>query len=389
MLKHTIFFTILFGGLHFFYQSTCRVFYRPFQSVAQKAPYALIGIPSFYESIEERTQVRQIGWIGEYPKSNNVQYQFILGAIDNKGKIMNPAIIQREISLHNDICVVNAREAMKNPVDHKYHPGEKVIAWLRVSIFTFSKTRFFVKADIDTWINLPKLENNLLFHRNIRSLGNTLWASYSISNFEGCGYGSGLNMAQNMQKQCLMMKGVDSMNDVIGPFPFHVGAMWILRQDLAFELLSNTFVYDFSANASIRFSPPFWVKGEDIAFGLFTHLTNPEENSTHWGWNVIHDVLCDKASFVEKNISTSTLALHNVQRCRKDWSFVREEFRKHKNSAVERIEWSKSPCESSNCDVENIHILPRFECDLNRWKYPTELYSNNKNTNVTCRKIKL
>ena len=139
MLKHIILFTILFGFSHFLNQTrNSIILFKAYQSL--EAPYALIGIPSFFESVKERTQVRKIGWIGEYPKSENVQYQFILGALDNEGKIMNPAIIQREISLHNDICVVNAREAIRNPVNHKYMPGEKVIAWLRISLFTFSKT---------------------------------------------------------------------------------------------------------------------------------------------------------------------------------------------------------------------------------------------------------
>ena len=40
----------------------------------------------------------------------------------------------------------------------------------------------------------------------------------------------------------------------------------------------------------LRYAPPYWVKGEDSAFGFFVHVS-PFAKLTplHWGWNVVHD----------------------------------------------------------------------------------------------------
>ena len=39
-----------------------------------------------------------------------------------------------------------------------------------------------------------------------------------------------------------------------------------------------------------RYAPPYWVKGEDSAFGFFVHVS-PFAKLTplHWGWKVVHD----------------------------------------------------------------------------------------------------
>lgn len=44
-----------------------------------------------------------------------------------------------------------------------------------------------------------------------------------------------------------------------------------------------------SQNASTRFSPPYWVKGEDSAFGFFAHIAPLKSTPIHWGWDVVHD----------------------------------------------------------------------------------------------------
>ena len=47
---------------------------------------------------------------------------------------------------------------------------------------------------------------------------------------------------------------------------------------------TRRFVNDFARNASARFRPPYWVKGEDSAFGFFVHIS-PFATLTprHWG----------------------------------------------------------------------------------------------------------
>ena len=55
-------------------------------------------------------------------------------------------------------------------------------------------------------------------------------------------------------------------------------------------MAGSRLVYDFTHNASARFRPPYWVKGEDSSFGFFIHIS-PFQTVTpiHWGWEVVHD----------------------------------------------------------------------------------------------------
>ena len=56
-------------------------------------------------------------------------------------------------------------------------------------------TRFFIKADWDSWIHTTRLEVNLRALLGQRTgplyFGNTLWCSYSVEDFQPCGYGFG------------------------------------------------------------------------------------------------------------------------------------------------------------------------------------------------------
>ena len=38
-------------------------------------------------------------------------------------------------------------------------------------------------------------------------------------------------------------------------------------------MAGSRLVYDFTHNASARFRPPYWVKGEDSSFGFFVHIS--------------------------------------------------------------------------------------------------------------------
>ena len=54
--------------------------------------------------------------------------------------------------------------------------------------------------------------------------------------------------------------------------------------------MRSRLVYDFVHNASTKFEPPYWVKGEDSAFGFFAHIAPfPTLTPIHWGWNIVHD----------------------------------------------------------------------------------------------------
>ena len=64
---------------------------------------------------------------------------------------------------HGDLALVNAREATRDP--YRGDPkctGEKIVAWFQQVVVTHRNTRFFIKADWDTYaappIQLPRCE---------------------------------------------------------------------------------------------------------------------------------------------------------------------------------------------------------------------------------------
>ena len=100
--------------------------------------------------------------------------------------------------------------------------------------------------------------------------GNTLWCSYSLHNYQPCGYGFGPLQAAGAKKaECPKLPNGGS---AIGPFPYAAGLMWGMSYDLIEWIAGSRLVNDFAHNASSHFEPPYWVKGEDSAFGLFAHI---------------------------------------------------------------------------------------------------------------------
>ena len=76
----------------------------------------------------------------------------------------------------------------------------------------------------------------------------------------------------------------------IGPYPYAAGLFWGMSYELVQWIAGSRLAYDFAHNASTRFAPPYWVKGEDSAFGFFAHLAPfPELTPIHWGWDILHD----------------------------------------------------------------------------------------------------
>ncbi len=190
--------------------------------------------------------------------------------------------------------------------------------------------KFFIKADWDTWVHTTKLEFNLRLLASLDEpahyFGVTVWCSYSVADFQPCGYGLGPLMAGNLQKakgECPALPGGAA---AIGPFPFTVGMMWGMSSELVRWIVNSRWIYDFSHNASGRFKPPYWVKGEDSAFGLFAHLSPFAMSARHWGWEKLHDSY--EVGWAEKGINAhkvhaQSLAVHAMQ-TRKHFEIVRQ-----------------------------------------------------------------
>ena len=62
-------------------------------------------------------------------------------------------------------------------------------------VVRYRRTKYVIKADWDTWIHTTRLEANLRAMSAASSdpayFGNTLWCSYSVADFQPCGYGFG------------------------------------------------------------------------------------------------------------------------------------------------------------------------------------------------------
>jgi len=173
--------------------------------------------------------------------------------------------------------------------------------------------------DWDSWIHTMRLEVNLRTQLAPRAgplyFGNTLWCSYSLEDFQPCGYGFGPLQAAGAKKaECpLLPKG----RNAIGPYPYTAGLMWGMSYELVQWIAGSRLVYDFWQNASSRYEPPYWVKGEDSAFGFFAHIAPfPNLTPIHWGWHIVHDGYefrsPSERGLCTQHISNTTLAVHSM-----------------------------------------------------------------------------
>jgi hypothetical protein len=335
-----------------------------------KEPFFLvIGTPSGTDrrNVERRMILRDL-WFTEYDNiGKTVGAEFLMSLMTAQGEAQPEAVAKQlhdELNTYGDMVLLHAREPTSDP--NRRHPvnsGEKVLAWFRCAVVqhhgaklasTLTLTlppapapalaliltryavvqhygaKFFIKADWDTWVHTTKLELNLRLLASLDEpahyFGVTVWCSYSVADFQPCGYGLGPLMASNLQKakgECPELPGGAA---AIGPFPFTVGMMWGMSSELVRWIVNSRWVYDFSHNASGRFKPPYWVKGEDSAFGLFAHLSPFAMSARHWGWEKLHDSY--EVGWAEKGINAhkvhaQSLAVHAMQK-RSHFEIVRQ-----------------------------------------------------------------
>ena len=163
--------------------------------------FIVIGLPiGVNERNRNRRDLMRRLWISEYPNiGKTVRAEFIVGLQTYQGDGHDEQTLRglyEEHAKYGDLAMVNAREATTDPYrgDPK-NTGEKLVAWMRLAVMMYARTPYFVKADWDSWIHTTRLEHNL--RRLLASpnppmyFGNTLWCSYSVKDFQPCGYGFG------------------------------------------------------------------------------------------------------------------------------------------------------------------------------------------------------
>ena len=251
-------------------------------AVAPKTAYFIvIGFPIGIDKRNyDRRQLLRAMWYPEYPNlGKTVRSEFVVGLLTYQGDGHTAGVLEQlhtEHDAHGDMALVNAREATRDP--YRGDPkctGEKLVAWFQQVVVTHRGTAYFIKADWDTWIHTARLEVNLrllaLRGNEPAYFGNTLWCSYSVGDFQPCGYGFGpLQAAGARHTECALLPHGKA---AIGPFPYTAGLMWGLSYDIVRWMAGSRLVYDFVHNASARFEPPYWVKGEDSSFGFFLHIS--------------------------------------------------------------------------------------------------------------------
>lgn len=216
--------------------------------------FIVIGMPvGVNERNRNRRNLLRKLWISEYPNiGKTVRAEFIVGLQTYQGDGHDAETIQglyEEHSKYGDLSMVNAREATTDPYrgDPK-NTGEKLVAWMRLVVVMYANTAFFVKADWDSWIHTVRLEFNLRHLLATRSapmyFGNTLWCSYSVENFQPCGYGFGpLQAAGSRKVECPRLPGGAR---AVGPYPYAAGLFWGMAAELVRWIASSRFVYDFA-----------------------------------------------------------------------------------------------------------------------------------------------
>ncbi|KAL1521426.1 hypothetical protein AB1Y20_021090 [Prymnesium parvum] len=309
--------------------------------------FIVIGIPiGVNERNRERRHLLRELWLPEYANiGRTVRVEFIVGLLTYQGEGHDEATVRglhEEQARHGDLALLNAREATTDPYrgDPK-NTGEKLVAWMRRAAVLYARTAYFVKADWDSWVHTVRLEHNL---RRLSAageapmyFGNTLWCSYSVRDFQPCGYGFGPLQAAGARKtECPLLPGG---RDAVGPYPYAAGLFWGMSHPLVQWIASSRFVYDFAQNASARFSPPYWVKGEDSAFGFFAHIAPFKSTPIHWGWDVVHDGY-DFRSKAERGLCTQhitnkSMVVHSMH-TREDFLKVRRQLRERCDAECER-----------------------------------------------------
>ena len=309
---------------------------RQVHAAASMPYFIMIGTPSGVDQRNrERRMILRDLWFTEYANiGRTLGAEFLMSLITAQGEAQ-PELIAKQLHAeqrqHGDMVLLHAREPTSDP--NRRHPvnsGEKVLAWFRYAVVQHYGTRFFIKADWDTWVHATKLEFNLRLLAALNEpayyFGVTVWCSYSVADFQPCGYGLGPLMASSLQKAKGECPELPGGADAVGPFPFTVGMMWGMSAELVRWIVESRWIYDFYHNASGRFKPPYWVKGEDSAFGFFAHLSPFAMTARHWGWEKLHDSY--EVGWAEKGINSHrvhahSLAVHAMQ-TRKHFEVVRQ-----------------------------------------------------------------
>ena len=312
-----------------------------------RKPYlAVIGFPVGIDSRnrDRRALLREL-WVPEYPNlgpSGTIRHEFLIGLLTYQGQGHDEDTLNElhaEHAQYGDLALVNAREATRDP--YRGDPkctGEKILAWFQRVVVEHRGTRYFLKADWDTWVHTVRLEHNLnaLFAARSGPLyfGNTLWCSYSLKDYQPCGYGFGPLQAAGAKKvECPKLPNGRS---AIGPYPYAAGLFWGMSYELVQWIGGSRLAYDFMHNASTRYGPPYWVKGEDSAFGFFAHVAPfPKLTPIHWGWDIIHDGWefrsVAERGLCTQHISHTSLAVHSMH-TRKDFEMTRDQLRERCNA---------------------------------------------------------
>ena len=147
--------------------------------------------------------------------------------------------VHAENSTHHDIEPIDASDfAVRGGI---FSCIDKLFAWFPHAAQAYPGARFYAKADDDSYVDIKRLLGLLgpLSHVTNAYLGYVQYDSFIVDEWKHCGWSSGPVGAAQAHRSCPHKNGPTQS---YGPFPFVVGALTVLGNDLANYMVKSTWI---------------------------------------------------------------------------------------------------------------------------------------------------
>tara|TARA_B110000046_G_scaffold164664_1_gene180390 strand:+ start:995 stop:2227 length:1233 start_codon:yes stop_codon:yes gene_type:complete len=198
-------------------------------------------------------------------------YRFVVGELlprpHSKKTIQLVKQLRAEHALFGDMeFLPNVRDGEKS------HLAEKTLGWFLRAVEAFPQAKFYAKADVDTFVVVPRLISFLKRTPGPHVpllIGHHQWASYTPRTKNICGCcGFTRKMAVRMQTQRGFVPwSCNGTDDAVGPFPFGIGPFFAISQAVGLWLRTSSVVTRATAGLASNKFGGFANYAEEILFG--------------------------------------------------------------------------------------------------------------------------
>ena len=193
----------------------------------------VLGVVTNPRTPQTRLWIRNTYLRSAYYAKANVLARFVLG---NRGlSAHDKTQLDKEQRENGDIEYVDASDfAVAGGI---YSCIDKLFAWFRHAPVQYPGAKWYVKADDDSFVDLPRLAALLQpasGERNVYA-GFLQYDSLILDEWKHCGWGDNPIAAVHGKQGC-------PSGRTFGPFPFVVGALTVMGRDLAYLFSSSTYI---------------------------------------------------------------------------------------------------------------------------------------------------